>query len=183
MSKIFRRSSCQKASDGTDGAHRWRLPDALRQSERGLPLPTPSTEAFLKHVSFSVRLKRRFPAPAIYLPDTARSLGQDLARQRQPQRGVVLTEASTGSRSNGRRLLSCQVMVLSAVFGSRNMASGRAAPLCPERGHPEGAATKDSRLPGLVPAGTCSRLDQAELGRPMNGPDMLMPPRLGNCPS
>jgi hypothetical protein len=26
MSKIFRRSSCQKASDGTDGAHRWRFP-------------------------------------------------------------------------------------------------------------------------------------------------------------
>jgi hypothetical protein len=33
MSKIFRRSSCQKASDGTDGAHRWRY----------LLLPGPST--------------------------------------------------------------------------------------------------------------------------------------------
>src|SRR5664279_2330845 len=26
LSKIFRRSSCQKVSDGTDGAHRWRFP-------------------------------------------------------------------------------------------------------------------------------------------------------------
>ena len=35
MSKIFRRSSCQKASDGTDGA--------LRQSARGLPLAPEKT--------------------------------------------------------------------------------------------------------------------------------------------
>ena len=54
----------------------------------------------------SVRLKRRFPAPAINLPDAARSFGQDLARQRQPPSGVVLTEASTASSSNRRRLLS-----------------------------------------------------------------------------
>jgi hypothetical protein len=60
-------------------------------------------KAFSKQASFSVRLKRRFPAPAINLPDAARSFGQDLARQRQPPSGVVLTEASTASPSNGRR--------------------------------------------------------------------------------
>jgi hypothetical protein len=48
MSRIFRRSSCQEASDGTDGAHRRALPDALRQSERGLPLPG----AFYNRASF-----------------------------------------------------------------------------------------------------------------------------------
>ena len=31
MSKIFRRSRCQKASDGTDGAHRAPLQNAFRQ--------------------------------------------------------------------------------------------------------------------------------------------------------
>jgi hypothetical protein len=51
----------------------------------------------------------------------------------------------------------------------RNVASGRSAPLCPERGHLERAATKDAGLPGLVPAGTCSRLDQADLGLRIRG--------------
>jgi hypothetical protein len=32
MSKIFRPSSCQKASDGTDGTHRWRPPRRIRSS-------------------------------------------------------------------------------------------------------------------------------------------------------
>src|SRR5271157_1321955 len=50
--------------------------------------------SFLPARGFSVRLKRRFPAPAIHLPDIARSVGQDLARQRQPRSGLVLTEAS-----------------------------------------------------------------------------------------
>jgi hypothetical protein len=39
MSKIFRRSSCQKASDGTDGAHRWRFhfrPSAALQMQERL---------------------------------------------------------------------------------------------------------------------------------------------------
>ena len=35
---------------------------------------------FPKQARFSVRLKRRFPARAISLPNTARSFGQDLAR-------------------------------------------------------------------------------------------------------
>jgi hypothetical protein len=37
MSKIFRRSSCQKASDGTDGAPRWR--DRTHFGKVGLLLP------------------------------------------------------------------------------------------------------------------------------------------------
>jgi hypothetical protein len=32
MSKIFTPSSCQKASDGTDGTHRWRPPRRIRSS-------------------------------------------------------------------------------------------------------------------------------------------------------
>ena len=36
--------------------------------------------------------------------DIVRNFGQDLARQRQPRSGIVLTEASTMSGSNGRRL-------------------------------------------------------------------------------
>jgi hypothetical protein len=110
MSKIFRRPSCQKASDGTDGA-------TGRPSAKcaGLATLGSSTQAFLKHVSFSVRWKRRFPAPAIYLPDAARSFGQDLARQRQPQSGVVLTEASTASRSNVVGFCPGRVIVLSVA--------------------------------------------------------------------
>jgi hypothetical protein len=65
---------------------------------------------------------------------------------------------------------------------SRNLASGRSAPLCPERGHRERAATKGARLPGLVPAGTGSRLDQADLNRPTNWPDRIMR-RPGRRPS
>ena len=67
MSKIFRRPSCQKASDGTDGA-------TGRPSAKcaGLATLGSSTQAFLKHVSFSVRWKRHFPARP-YISQTRRA--------------------------------------------------------------------------------------------------------------
>jgi hypothetical protein len=58
----------------------------------------------------------------------------------------------------------------------------RPAPLCPERGHRKRAARESARLPGLVPAGTGSRLDQADLDWPMKWPDMIMR-RPGRRPS
>jgi hypothetical protein len=102
-------------------------------------------QSFFKAASFSVRLKRRFSAPAIPLPNTARSVGQDLARQRQPRSGLVLTGASTVSRSNGRRLLawpghgSFRGLTTQPQHGI-----GRLAPLCPERGSPERGRSEES---------------------------------------
>jgi hypothetical protein len=116
------------------------------------------------HTSFSVRLKCRFPAPAISLSGTVRSFGQDLARQRQPQKRRGLDRSE-----HGVTLKWSEATVLAGSWffprsaGSRNMASGRSAPLCPERGHRRRAATRGTGLPGLVPAGTCSRLHQADL--------------------
>src|SRR5271157_3530408 len=134
--------------------------------------------SFLPARGFSVRLKRRFPAPAIHLPDIARSVGQDLARQRQPRSGLVLTEASTVSRSSGWRLLSLP-----------DHGSFRGLTRQPQHGIGEGgtsmsrtrssvgAATKEARLPGLVPAGTCSRLGQADLLSLTIEPDLfILPP-------
>ena len=58
------------------------------------------------------------------------------AGHRQRRRAAVLTAASTAQCSIGPGLLTrpAGVMVLSAVLDSRNLASGRLVPLCPERG-------------------------------------------------
>ena len=58
MSKIFRRSSCQKASDGTDGA--------LRQSARGLPLAPEKTGTSMSrrdHLKAGRKRKREVAKP------------------------------------------------------------------------------------------------------------------------
>ena len=70
---------------------------------------------FSKARQFFCSVEAPFSCPAIYLPDAARSFGQDLARQRQPQSGVVLTEASTASRSNVVGFCPGRVMVLSVA--------------------------------------------------------------------
>src|SRR5271165_3699404 len=87
--------------------------------------------------------------------------------QRRSRLGAPAPSLDRGEHGVTLQWLAASVPARSWFFprsvGSRNMASGRTAPRCPERGHPEGAATKEARLPGLVPAGTCSRLGQADL--------------------
>src|SRR5271165_2468803 len=134
--------------------------------------------SFLPARGFSVRLKRRFPAPAIHLPDIARSVGQDLARQRQPRSGLVLTEASTVSRSSGWRLLSLPDHgSFRGLTRQPQHGIGEGGTSMSRTRSSEGAATKEARLPGLVPAGTCSRLGQADLLSLTIEPDLfILPP-------
>ena len=74
MSKIFRRSSCQKASDGTDGGHRWRNRTGLGK-RAGLAISEAVHRGFLKHVSFSVRLSAVFlPRPHVFRTPRAASV-------------------------------------------------------------------------------------------------------------
>jgi len=146
---------------------------------------------------FSDRLKRRFSVPACPIIGRRAEWPSREARSRaEPRAAAPLRRAWRARRAldlDGREHGATLDQVGSysparswffpRSVGSRNMASGRAAPLCPERGHPEGAATKDARLPGLVPAGTCSRPDQAELCRPTGGPDTVMRQPPGRRPS
>src|SRR5271165_6593467 len=140
--------------------------------------------SFLPARGFSVRLKRRFPAPAIHLPDIARSVGQDLARQRQPRSGLVLTEASTVSRSSGWRLLSLPDHgSFRGLTRQPQHGIGEGGTSMSRTRSSEGAATKEARLPGLVPAGTCSRLGQADLLSLTIEPDLFILPPPKRCPS
>ena len=130
MSKIFRRPSCQKASDGTDGA-------TGRPSAKcaGLATLGSSTQAFLKHVSFSVRWKRHFPAPAIYLPDAAQPRSR-LGAPAPTAKRRGLDGGEHGVTLKRRRLLSWPGNgSFRGLLTAATWHQGEGAPRCPERGH------------------------------------------------
>jgi hypothetical protein len=151
----------------------------------------------LSQICFSVRLESRFSVPACAITERHAEWPSREARSRaEPRIAAPLRRAwrarralDLDGREHGATLdqvggyCPARSWFFPRSVGSRNIASGRAAPLCPERGHPEGAATKDARLPGLVPAGTCSRPDQAELCRPTGEPYTVMRQPPGRRPS
>src|SRR5271166_6321044 len=100
------------------------------------------------HFASSFLPARGFPAPAIHLPDIARSVGQDLARQRQPRSGLVLTEASRVSRSSGWRLLSLPDHgSFRGLTRQPQHGIGEGGTSMSRTRSSEGAATKEARLP------------------------------------
>lgn len=95
--------------------------------------------------------------PGLQNPPASRTALVKTGRQATAKRrAAVLSKASTAQRSK-RSGSVLPVMVLSAVWAQPQPGVGRLAPLCPERGHPMGAAAGKTGLPSLVPAGTSSR--------------------------